>query len=175
MSMPGCGTRAPPRPAIGSPGPGRRQAWLVAGGRTPAPLDRATVVGERPREVLPSSTRRPPVRACRWLEGSETPPRCSPPRRTRRGAPMPRIARSSLGDSLAHRQPLHRELAQLVGADLGVAGERELVLVEEQDPARDLVGGNPTPQEVAHVVLVDGRSEERRVGKECRSRWSPYH
>ena len=22
---------------------------------------------------------------------------------------------------------------------------------------------------------VAGRSEERRVGKECRSRWSPYH
>ena len=22
---------------------------------------------------------------------------------------------------------------------------------------------------------MDGRSEERRVGKECRSRWSPYH
>src|SRR3712207_9042579 len=22
---------------------------------------------------------------------------------------------------------------------------------------------------------VDSRSEERRVGKECRSRWSPYH
>ena len=22
---------------------------------------------------------------------------------------------------------------------------------------------------------VDTRSEERRVGKECRSRWSPYH
>ena len=22
---------------------------------------------------------------------------------------------------------------------------------------------------------VIGRSEERRVGKECRSRWSPYH
>ena len=21
----------------------------------------------------------------------------------------------------------------------------------------------------------DNRSEERRVGKECRSRWSPYH
>ena len=25
------------------------------------------------------------------------------------------------------------------------------------------------------TVTVDGRSEERRVGKECRSRWSPYH
>ena len=23
--------------------------------------------------------------------------------------------------------------------------------------------------------LTDPRSEERRVGKECRSRWSPYH
>ena len=23
--------------------------------------------------------------------------------------------------------------------------------------------------------LIAGRSEERRVGKECRSRWSPYH
>ena len=22
---------------------------------------------------------------------------------------------------------------------------------------------------------IGGRSEERRVGKECRSRWSPYH
>src|SRR5256885_15239916 len=25
------------------------------------------------------------------------------------------------------------------------------------------------------ILLVDFRSEERRVGKECRSRWSPYH
>ena len=26
-----------------------------------------------------------------------------------------------------------------------------------------------------HVMVGTGRSEERRVGKECRSRWSPYH
>src|SRR5687767_14653428 len=25
------------------------------------------------------------------------------------------------------------------------------------------------------IVEATGRSEERRVGKECRSRWSPYH
>ena len=25
------------------------------------------------------------------------------------------------------------------------------------------------------VVILPNRSEERRVGKECRSRWSPYH
>ena len=28
---------------------------------------------------------------------------------------------------------------------------------------------------VAHVSKIMDRSEERRVGKECRSRWSPYH
>ena len=26
-----------------------------------------------------------------------------------------------------------------------------------------------------YVLFVPNRSEERRVGKECRSRWSPYH
>ena len=25
------------------------------------------------------------------------------------------------------------------------------------------------------IRIFAGRSEERRVGKECRSRWSPYH
>ena len=30
-----------------------------------------------------------------------------------------------------------------------------------------------SPEDVDRVYM--GRSEERRVGKECRSRWSPYH
>ena len=25
------------------------------------------------------------------------------------------------------------------------------------------------------LLMLSARSEERRVGKECRSRWSPYH
>ena len=25
------------------------------------------------------------------------------------------------------------------------------------------------------IKMIKARSEERRVGKECRSRWSPYH
>src|SRR2546425_9116869 len=29
--------------------------------------------------------------------------------------------------------------------------------------------------ELLYDVLAGVRSEERRVGKECRSRWSPYH
>src|SRR3989449_6678912 len=28
---------------------------------------------------------------------------------------------------------------------------------------------------VLEFLLINHRSEERRVGKECRSRWSPYH
>src|SRR2546426_10660675 len=33
----------------------------------------------------------------------------------------------------------------------------------------------PDGQGTAVAPPVWGRSEERRVGKECRSRWSPYH
>ena len=35
------------------------------------------------------------------------------------------------------------------------------------------VGSSKNGRESASKRL--GRSEERRVGKECRSRWSPYH
>src|SRR5256885_3961676 len=36
------------------------------------------------------------------------------------------------------------------------------------DPGEDLDLG-------AEIAPLGDRSEERRVGKECRSRWSPYH
>src|SRR3712207_6899871 len=34
---------------------------------------------------------------------------------------------------------------------------------------------NIAPRQCANECLFCFRSEERRVGKECRSRWSPYH
>ena len=34
---------------------------------------------------------------------------------------------------------------------------------------------NLTAEEIAGAETLVLRSEERRVGKECRSRWSPYH
>ena len=48
-------------------------------------------------------------------------------------------------------------------------------LAESWD-SNQLICGDPEDA-VRHVLLaVDTtRSEERRVGKECRSRWSPYH
>ena len=33
----------------------------------------------------------------------------------------------------------------------------------------------PAPLFHGDTIRVETRSEERRVGKECRSRWSPYH
>src|SRR2546425_5431927 len=44
---------------------------------------------------------------------------------------------------------------------------RAAVIEERRDPDAD-----QAPQLVAYE---QARSEERRVGKECRSRWSPYH
>ena len=35
--------------------------------------------------------------------------------------------------------------------------------------------GKASARYVRYQALSNGRSEERRVGKECRSRWSPYH
>ena len=32
-----------------------------------------------------------------------------------------------------------------------------------------------SPEVIKQLMLAGMRSEERRVGKECRSRWSPYH
>ena len=39
---------------------------------------------------------------------------------------------------------------------------------------KDLAEMEVVYQAGSHASRV-GRSEERRVGKECRSRWSPYH
>ena len=39
----------------------------------------------------------------------------------------------------------------------------------------DMEGSLYTQRTIELVKRVRARSEERRVGKECRSRWSPYH
>ena len=44
-------------------------------------------------------------------------------------------------------------------------------MAAEQDKFRDWLKSQPPEEILKHTY----RSEERRVGKECRSRWSPYH
>src|SRR2546421_8840569 len=42
-----------------------------------------------------------------------------------------------------------------------------------KNPGEKAVAGHGKPN--ARLADLEHRSEERRVGKECRSRWSPYH
>src|SRR2546426_5204273 len=62
--------------------------------------------------------------------------------------------------------------------------ELKRVLADQFDLSEFQIVGNVDGQndaDAGHLVLARGarthtsRSEERRVGKECRSRWSPYH
>src|SRR2546426_7405655 len=58
-------------------------------------------------------------------------------------------------------------------------GAGHVLFTAHSFPQRILATGDPYPDELrasaAAVAERAGRSEERRVGKECRSRWSPYH
>ena len=63
-------------------------------------------------------------------------------------------------------------IQQMVRVDL-----RTIVMdVPSQDViSRDNVSVHVNAVVYFRVIAPDKRSEERRVGKECRSRWSPYH
>src|SRR6478609_5105219 len=77
------------------------------------------------------------------------------------------IARHRIPGGVIHSSELEREGGKLVYSfDIKVAGKKGVdeVLVDAM---------------TGRIVAVEhenaARSEERRVGKECRSRWSPYH
>src|SRR3712207_6087816 len=84
-----------------------------------------------------------------------------------------------------HHRPVEREDLQRLRVyllDDGVEGGPNVVLqrgapVVEVDVDEAAVADLRLYLAQAEVVAGDAavRSEERRVGKECRSRWSPYH
>src|SRR2546422_11678821 len=57
--------------------------------------------------------------------------------------------------------------------DLDFGWDNEFPLTRVEVPAF-VIDSTPVTNEQFRY-FVDSRSEERRVGKECRSRWSPYH
>src|SRR5258708_11041123 len=68
--------------------------------------------------------------------------------------------------------PLHQGLT---GA---AAGERRVLRINDvADDPRYIrcESGVETRSELVVPLFLQDRSEERRVGEECRSRWSPYH
>ena len=51
-----------------------------------------------------------------------------------------------------------------------------LISDEVDDFIREIkIDSEATFHDFHEAILKAARSEERRVGKECRSRWSPYH
>src|SRR2546425_4182993 len=59
------------------------------------------------------------------------------------------------------------DLATRTGAPVPRPARRTALLVKRENHVNGSVHFNR--------LAIEKRSEERRVGKECRSRWSPYH
>jgi len=80
---------------------------------------------------------------------------------------------------IADPQPIFRRGMATVFSDcrdmavLGGAGSfSELMRLLDRESADVALAPAALPDGTVFILL---RSEERRVGKECRSRWSPYH
>ena len=62
---------------------------------------------------------------------------------------------------------------KVIAAALGMQRSNVSTILNQLVKKGILVKGNTRP--VQYKLKEVLRSEERRVGKECRSRWSPYH
>src|SRR2546422_11337807 len=97
---------------------------------------------------------------------SSRPPRLEPPasspNRTLASAPQSaRSARAPAARTASHKERPSRG-GMFVELDEVTQGHRKLCIL----------GGT---ERIHAERILELRSEERRVGKECRSRWSPYH
>ena len=66
-------------------------------------------------------------------------------------------------------------IAALVAAGFGIY---QYTAPDKYQYWKELIAKDPKPDGVSEQEYREKlaeRSEERRVGKECRSRWSPYH
>ena len=52
---------------------------------------------------------------------------------------------------------------------------RRISAANREERCKQTVTLRLSPQALRRAKALGKRSEERRVGKECRSRWSPYH
>ena len=90
----------------------------------------------------------------------------------------------AIADLDAVRQALGAEKINLVGGSYGTRVAQRYAMAYPQHTRsividgvvpNDLVVGGEFARTFDNAITLQSRSEERRVGKECRSRWSPYH
>src|SRR5256885_7585961 len=143
--------------------------------------------GPRARAPLPSGSASPPAPAGGWRR-----PFHQETRRSRVGLPagppcLERLEQAARGagvdggggacQALAGRARLAGQLERQRGTQQQTIAMRAAILAvqhrrERARIVRGVASGQITRAAGSESVL---RSEERRVGKECRSRWSPYH
>src|SRR2546426_4711096 len=91
-------------------------------------------------------------------------------------------------DVLAVRPPLNDDEARTWTSILGLSGQLLMLsddmaalpndrreMIRKIIPVADITPMELYPAATDRPIWMLHRSEERRVGKECRSRWSPYH
>ena len=81
------------------------------------------------------------------------------------------------GPSGCGKSTLLRQLKTVLAPHGRRSGEilfegRNLDSLDQREQAEKIGFVQQSPE---NQIVTDKRSEERRVGKECRSRWSPYH
>ena len=78
-------------------------------------------------------------------------------------------------DTQVDRELLEK-IADLVGKPVGAFNIRKDTGCDGRQSTEHIeITGKTDGKSGIDIRVKDGRSEERRVGKECRSRWSPYH
>ena len=63
----------------------------------------------------------------------------------------------------------------MLTSNVAFAQDPEAAEETATEQAESTVAVEEDASAIAEEVAGEPRSEERRVGKECRSRWSPYH
>src|SRR5690554_490242 len=96
--------------------------------------------------------------------------------RSGRGVPA---AAEKAGAAALRTPPAPRSEEGLALAPVGGDGPDDPVAVDQVQRVEPLAQlarlGVPEPDPVADLQQVRGAAEQRRVGKECGSRWSAYH
>ena len=79
-----------------------------------------------------------------------------------------------LGPTASGKTPFAAALAAELHTEIISADSRQIYRGMDLGTGKDLADYTVDGKQIPYH-LIDIRSEERRVGKECRSRWSPYH